>query len=379
MNTTEHIRSLLEAILPPLAREEVETALNVSGYKDLKIVGNKIMVLTQIPDGAKKNEFRSMLLSEILEIVRKRFRNRNPEYSDSRSLSSLGGIVFPGSLVSIVVKDIGKQGKKSAGVGNEVNIAARIQSVVDEYGYANVTFVDTRGKKLNIRKCIEVVSSGGDVTNNKKADIMLRSSSKTLPISIKQVNAESWQSADKMFGARGREIIDKLVKDKVIKLIPIGQTNTRTGPVKVYKLSKEIVVEPTEEEAMMAMFGTDIFPKGGVVVQTFAPHHFEQDEAKITVDCEFVITEPKEIPQSHLMLWLLRNDSSRNSGALGIAGIRPVATILSRGLGTRGNKDVVLVDKSGKVVDNPNAPSERTKRGAKAKEEPKPMRTKRKS
>ena len=237
MNTTEHIRSLLEAILPPLAREEVETALNVSGYKDLKIVGNKIMVLTQIPDGAKKNEFRSMLLSEILEIVRKRFRNRNPEYSDSRSLSSLGGIVFPGSLVSIVVKDIGKQGKKSAGVGNEVNIAARIQSVVDEYGYANVTFVDTRGKKLNIRKCIEVVSSGGDVTNNKKADIMLRSSSKTLPISIKQVNAESWQSADKMFGARGREIIDKLVKDKVIKLIPIGQTNTRTGPVKVYKLS----------------------------------------------------------------------------------------------------------------------------------------------
>ena len=38
----------------------------------------------------------------------------------------------------------------------------------------------------------------------------------------------------------------------------------------VYKLNKEVVIEPTEEDAMSAIFGSDIrLSKGGVAIQTF--------------------------------------------------------------------------------------------------------------
>ena len=39
---------------------------------------------------------------------------------------------------------------------------------------------------------------------------------------------------------------------------------------------------------------------------------------------------------------------------LGIAGIRPLGVTLTRGIGKKGTKDVVLVDVNGNVVDNPN-------------------------
>jgi hypothetical protein len=53
------------------------------------------------------------------------------------------------------------------------------------------------------------------------------------------------------------------------------------------------------------------------------------------------------------MVWLLRNDSNRNSKALGLAGIRIMGVTLSRGIGKSGNKDVILVDQDGNVVERP--------------------------
>jgi hypothetical protein len=113
-------------------------------------------------------------------------------------------------------------------------------------------------------------------------------------------------------------------------------------------------MEPTEQEALNAVFGNDLNPKGGVVVQTFKPDHFKQVDNNVTVQCHAVITNAAEIPESHMMVWLLRNDSTRNGGALGIAGIRPLGVTLTRGIGKTGKKDVILVDQFGNVVDNPN-------------------------
>ena len=42
------------------------------------------------------------------------------------------------------------------------------------------------------------------------------------------------------------------------------------------------------------------------------------------------------------------------SKALGIRGIRPMASVLNRAIGKKGTKDVILVDQHGNVVDNPN-------------------------
>ena len=331
----------------PVTKAQVEQVLRQHGYEDLKPNGNVIGVITQIPDGAKKNEFRISLIKNVLEILQKYLPDARPEFSRAAK-SSIGGIIFgDGSPVQVIVKDAGVQGNKSAGVGNEAEIASFLQSMVDKYGIINVTFVDPRGKKLTIRNVDNIISSGADVADRKKADIVLTSKKSRVPVSIKELSAETWESADTLFGAKAREIIDKLVKEKVVKLIPHPDG-------KSVSLSKEIVVEPTEEEAMNAIFGSDINPHGGIVIQDFEPKHYTQVENNISIECHAVITRKEDIPTSHMMVWLLRNNAGRMSSALGIRGIRPMASVLNRAIGKKGTKDVILVDQFGNVVENPN-------------------------
>jgi len=337
-------------LLESVTKLEIESVLRDNGYTDLKVNGNALGVMVQIPDGAKKDEFRKSILDNVLVILQKSFSKSNPTISSDPRLSSIGGIVFSDSAVRVLVKDLGIQGDQSAGVANEIEMASMLQSVIEKYGSANVTFVDPRGKSLVIKDCNSVDVAGRDTANSKKADVVLSSPERSLPISIKKLNAEAWESADNLFGSKAREIIDKLVDDGLVKLKKLDKT--RDGEP-VYALSKEIVIEPTEQEAVRAIFGSDLNPKGGVVIQTFKPEHFTQKGNDDTVECHAVIANKADIPESHLMVWLLRNDSNRNSKALGLAGIRIMGVTLTRGIGKSGNKDVILVDQDGNVVERP--------------------------
>jgi hypothetical protein len=286
-----------------------------------------------------------------LALLKKQFPAAEPQYSNDATLSSIGGVVFAASPVKVLVKDKGKQGDQSAGVANEIELASIIQSAVEKYGTVDVTFVDPRGVELDITNVDEVEVVGRDTAGRKKADVVLKSSAgDQLPVSIKKVDADMWESADSLFGSRAREILNQLVDDGVVELKKVKER----GGKPVYALSKEIVMEPTEQEAMSAIFGGDLNPRGGVVIQTFKPEHFKQEGNQITVECHAVINKKEDIPESHLMVWLLRNDSDRNSAAMGIAGIRPLGVTLTRGIGRKGTKDVVLVDVEGNVIDNPN-------------------------
>ena len=338
-------------LIENLSKPDIESALKKAGYADLKVSGNKIGVLVQIPDGAKKDLFRSEILKEILAIMQQNFPKSRPTLSTDPRLSSIGGVEFADNPVKILVKDSGIQGDQSAGVANEIEMASMLQSVIDRFGSVNITFVDPRGKTLTITDCNEVDVAGRDTGGRKKADVVLRSPERDLPISIKKLNAEAWESADNLFGKKARGIIDDLVANKIVKLKKLEKTR---GGAPVYALSKEIVVEPTEEEAMNAIFGSDLNPKGGVVIQTFQPEHFIQKGQDVTIEAHAVITNKSDIPESHLMVWLLRNDSNRNSTALGLAGIRIMGVTLTRGIGKKGTKDVILVDKDGNVVERPS-------------------------
>jgi preprotein translocase subunit SecF len=111
MRYTEFSSTLVEAIdqNKPVTKADVEATLRKNGYEQFKINGNKINVLVQIPDGAKKNEFRSDVLNEIIEVLKKAYANDGVEYSSDPGISSLGGIIFANSPVQVVVKDSGKQ------------------------------------------------------------------------------------------------------------------------------------------------------------------------------------------------------------------------------------------------------------------------------
>jgi len=338
-----------------VTKPEVEAVLRAGGYEDFKINGNKINVIVQIPDGAKKNEYRVAIMKEVIALLKAEF-DEAVQYVNDPGLSSLGGAVFDNSTVCVVIKDAGKQAEKSAGMSNELELASTIQSVIEKYGMANVTFKDKRGKKMTIKNATEAEMTGKETSGGRKADIVLRSARGVLPISIKELSADFWESSDTAFGARAKEILQKLQDEGIVKLTQIAErTNKRTGEkTPVWKLNKEIVMEPTTQEAMNAIFGSDLNPRGGIVIQDFGPEHFTQKGNNIEVACHAVITNKDEIPESHLMVWQIRNDSTRMNP---LPGLRTLAATLTRGIGKKGTKDVILVDQYGNVVKNPNITS----------------------
>jgi hypothetical protein len=342
------MREFIDIITEAATKQDVQEILTQNGYTDLKISGNKIAVLVQVPDGQTKEAFRLKVLQDLEGIINAANPDLDARYSPYRNISSIGHVDFWESPVKLLVKDKGVQGDKSAGVANEIELAGILQSVIDKYGSAHITFVDPRGKSLTINNCNKVDISGRDAKGRKKADVVLISPDRNLPISIKKLNAEAWESADTLFGSKARGIINDLRDAGIVKLQRL-ESSSEARPI--FALSKEIVVEPTEEEAMSAIFGSDLNPQGGIVIQTFKPEHFVQEGNEVRVECHAVITNRDEIPESHLMVWLLRNDSTRNSAALGIPGIRIMAVTLTRGIGKTGKKDVILVDQNGKLVD----------------------------
>lgn len=349
------MRELINIITEEVTKTELQDILSRNGYTDLKIDGNKVAVLVQIPGKEKKDAFRIKVLQDLLKILTTQSPDMGAEFNPTPTISSIGSIAFKGSPVKLLVKDLGIQGDKSSGVANEIELASILQSVIDTYGSAHVTFIDPRGNSLTINNCTKVDISGRSATGRKKADVVLISPGRNLPISIKKLNAEAWESADNLFGQKAKGIIKNLVDQGLVKLTQIGTTADNEP---IFKLSKEIVVEPTEEEALNAIFGSDLNPEGGIVIQTFKPEHFVQEGNEVRVECHAVIRNKDEIPESHLMVWLLRNDSNRNSKSLGIAGIRIMAVTLTRGIGKSGKKDVILVDQSGNVVDKHFEPND---------------------
>lgn len=349
------MRDLLDILDRQLLEDEAKSSfskndlldlLKKMGYEDNSVKGNQIKVLVQLP-AKKQTEFRKDVLANILSNLQQQAPDQDPKYSAGGS--SIGSIVFGNNKFVIFVKDKEVQGDKSAGVANEVELGSIIQGVIDKYGSANVTFTDPRGKKLTINDATDVDISGRQASGRKKADVVIKSPTSRLPVSIKKVNADMWESADNLFGQKAKAIIQKLVDEGIVTLNKDEAASKAAGEP-VYQLSKEIVIEPTEEEALKAIFGSDINPEGGIVIQTFKPEHFKQDGNNINVEAHAVITSKEDIPETHIMYWLLRNNKERNVKSLGIRGIRPLGVTAARAFGTKGTKNIVFVDPEGNVI-----------------------------
>lgn len=341
MRFSEFTNVLVEADTGVVDKASVIEILQKEGF-ELKVDGNKINILAEVP-GTNKNAHRKQVMSSALEILQKAFPNSKPQHAMERKFGSIGGIVFPGMPFYILVKDKAAQGGGSSGKLNEENLVQLLTLFIQEYGAINVTFVDKHGKKMTIKNCNEVTDASFNIEGRKKADVILTSDTgDVLPISLKKVDADMWESADSLFGNRAKEILAKLQNEGALK---IQKLQDSSGVY--YRLEKEIVVEPTPEEAMNAIFGTDLLPRGGVVIQTFKEEHFAQEGPNVTVQCEYIITDKADIPESHLMVWLIRNNRERNNP---LPGLRTLGVTLTRGLGRTGTKDVVLVDRKGNLV-----------------------------
>ena len=343
------IENLLEAEV--MSVNDVEALLTSQLGLITKRKGNAILVLADLP-AKNKNQFRIDLMNKLAQQI-STAANVQARYNPTQtSDSTLGYVEIPGSPARIVVKDATIQGTNRHGVANEHQLVTLIQQCIDQYGSVNVTFKDQYGKSLAGTEIVSASATGTDVKGRKKADVVLQGKASRIPISIKQVNAEVWESADSLFGPRAREILLKLMEEGKVELKEVGQKDVRGKLLPVYKISKEIVVEPTAEDAMQAIFGSDLNPEGGIIIQDFQPDHFIQKDNNIVIECYAVITSRADIPDSHLMYFLIKNFPGRK--ALGFYGVGTQAVTMTRAFGKNLTKNPIFVDQQGNVIGAPS-------------------------
>lgn len=300
-------------------------------YGDVKVEsGNRLKICID----SKSKHVRLAVLKSIhndLKSLGSLYLNDLPHYS------SIGYIkVF---TYLICVKSKNQQGSASCGIKNEDFLDCEINKYIKQYGTINITFI---GNNCSFT-CKNVNNS--ELTHNKKtknkkikADIKLISTHTTYNFSIKQHDAERWESSDTRRGAFARlkinEALDKGLTTLENVLDENGNKIYRNGPnqTPIMKLSKELYCKLDKNEYDDIMFGDDLKKEGAVLIQTFKQDDFVYDSKTNTlfVKCSKIYTTNSEILEEDTPCLYIRNDVTRNSKKLGIMGIRIESVFKSR-------------------------------------------------
>jgi len=320
--------------------DDIMSDLHGTQYSDvIRKSGNTVAILVPMSD-------RKVAIDDLVELL------PGAEYDPSMPGSSNGGIRYRDGKV--LIKPAGKQGAQSAGVANEIELFNIIQEMVATHKSITVTFKAHDGKKFDISGVIGIEHTGKETKGRLKGDVRIVTKDTKYPISLKKIDAEVWESADTYFGPTAIKILNRLYARNKIGLTGLGKKNQ--DGTEYVRISPEVAVEPTLDEVRNVIFGDDIETlKGAVIFQTFTPQHFVRDDDKLSVECESIIRSLNDIPRSHLMVWLIRNDSTRNPTG-GIPGLRITAAVQTRAFGANGTKENILyVSRTGKELENPMA------------------------
>jgi hypothetical protein len=246
--------------------------------------------------------------------------------------ADIGGKVAPDGKsvtadgITYEVKPASMQGSTSSGVTNELNLVNAINYVIKQNGRGNpINIVFKAGtKKYTIKNATGAVAAGSDTAGRKKSDVNITTQTGNRPISLKQDNAEYWESADTLWGKNALPYLQKLLADKKVKLIPQGGGDVFASP--------NFAVEATDAEKKDVVFGSDILIyKGAVITRTFVGEDFSWDGATntLTIGCSSIITQLTDIPSTKEVWFLIRNASNRKS-IPGYSGLRVMAAYSSR-------------------------------------------------
>lgn len=295
----------VDSIIPDLKK------LGYDNFK--KMSGKRVAVL--VPQNQRKKT-----LNDILS------RLPNSTYDSSTNISSLGHVVYNGAV--IIVKPSGKQGSESAGLKNEQHLINKINEFVQTVGPLDITFKGSNGVDVTALGVTQAVGAGKNTADRRKSDLNLLAGDSLLPISIKKRDSAYWESADSYFGTQADEIVADLEKQGKVSLTEIGQ---RQDGVPVVKIQPEVAIETTDKQSTDFVFGNDILAGNGAVIkETFEDEHYILKDNKLTVTCDLVIKEPKDIPDDLKVYILIRNDKTRMRGDKAYPGLRIIASYANR-------------------------------------------------
>jgi hypothetical protein len=272
----------------------------------------------------------------VLQAIHRDFQDFGACYlTDRPDYSSIGYVKIQN--LKICVKSQQQQQKRSPGVPNEQVLIQKINKYLEQHGTLNLIFLSDAiaVRYLDVVRC--TATENRKLRNGRnKADMILETTSSTHAISIKQSDAERWESADTARGKIAREKLQTALDQAKTQLIPaltdtgypIYRSGDRSKPV--MRVEPEIYWRMSVEEQRDAMFGDDVRENGAVVVNTFADQHFECDDVTKTmkVVCNKIYTpDTTNVDNSY---WMIRNDVTRNCIPLGVAGLRIESVFESR-------------------------------------------------
>jgi len=296
--------------------DEISSDLRQVGLADLRRDSSKTVSVYVPP--AQRLEIMGQLVDKLPDSF----------WDKDFSNSSIGAIRYKGGTIRVRPK--GMAGGNSAGLSNEQSFIDAVNGVVEAVGEpVDITFIGGNGTSWDVKGVQSARGVGSDTTGRKKADVTLATKNGAKGVSIKKGNAEYWESADTYFGNEADEIIDKLIGQGKLELIPLGKTNSAGD--EFVKLSREIAVRADEQETMDIVFGNDLKGQNGAILkQTFTRDDFVINGSQVTVNCKTVIVDATDIPADMEVFFLIRNDSSRGRPKYKYPGIRATAIYKKR-------------------------------------------------
>jgi hypothetical protein len=287
---------------------ELKAIIGAMGYKDVRTIGlnsfGVVVPKTQV--------------ASVVPILRSALEEYEPKVVSDVELRI--------GLVSVFAKNANMQRARagmSGGRGNEKNLQVAIREYRTDYGKPiNIEFKQRHGSNIFVCKDVMEVKHVGakNVFQRLKADVhLVTSKMTTYPISVKDFNAGSWESADSYWGERAKSFLMWALHTKQTKI------SRASG---YYVITPPIAIAASSDELKAVVFGADIYGKGAVVVEHFNPTSFQWDFVRdvLVVLCENVILEPQDIPSASMPYFQIRNDSKRNPRWLK-PGLRTVATM----------------------------------------------------
>jgi hypothetical protein len=197
--------------------------------------------------------------------------------------------------------------KLTLGRNNEQNFYIIIKEHLKIYEKFNIEFQENGGTQFLVKDVVNVVKTGKNIKDRKKGDInLVTSTHRKIPISLKQSDAPYWETPDTYWGETAKNVLEYALAKGKINLVPYNN---------VYRLSNEIAIMATKEEAHDLIFGNDIYGQGAIIKQTWNYGYVRWDDAFKTLflQCKSVILEVEDVPPEDKPYFQIRNHKDKNS------------------------------------------------------------------
>lgn len=302
----------------------------LSVYGAVRVSGKRIKVC--VPSKCRSERLR------VLHQAYTDFQDFSPSLLNDRpDYSSIGYIKIQD--FKICVKSLAQQSRMSPGVGNEQVLVNKINKYIKQIGCINLIFYcgDRQVCYLDVMDCYATENRKLNKGRN-KADMIVETYRGKYGVSIKQHDAERWESADTSHGTVALDKLRQAINDGKTQLVNAldenGNPIYRSGDMQrpVMRLTNELYWRMQSDEQQRIIFGDDVQNGGAVLVNTFNDSHFDYcgDTRTLRVDCDRMYTPDACVQPQDQPYWMIRNDITRNCRKLGILGLRIESVFESR-------------------------------------------------